>query len=169
MPLAGTCTTVFIFISHVLVLLNGHRAQKCSLWQGSGLVHCVYTGPVCSDGAVWKFYKTDTSWDSSGERKKKRHRVLWAVVALKEAKSRAGVQTSENDDFARGRLSKWEEIELFAIKDGGSGSSSLALGCPWKNCGCRAGSSVLNEAEICMHFQFLKAHTSADFSAGISI
>lgn len=90
------------------------------------------------------------------------------MLALKEAKSRAGVQMSESNDFARGRLSKRKEIELFTIKDG-SGSSSLGLGCPWKNCGCRADSSVMNEAEICMQFQFLNAHTSTDFSAGISI
>lgn len=48
------------------------------------------------------------------------------------------------------------------------GLGVAALGCPWKNCGCRAGGSALNEAEICMQFQFLKAHTSTDFSAAIS-
>lgn len=76
---------------------------------------------------------------------------------------------SESNEFARGRLSKREEIELFTIQDGASGSSSLGLDCPWKNCGCGAAASVMNEAEICMQFQFLKAYTSTDFSAGISI
>lgn len=58
-PLAGTHTA--LFISSMLVLLNGQRVQKCSIMLRTRLIICyVHIVPFCSEGAVRKLLQADT-------------------------------------------------------------------------------------------------------------
>lgn len=45
-----------------LCTCSSQWSQKCSLWQWSGLMCCVHTGPFCSDGAVWKLLLNWYGW-----------------------------------------------------------------------------------------------------------